>query len=718
MPVNNIQKKAEEKLYISSFLDFYLKRSVPFKQIEEITGVNTPDAYIPKEKILIEVKKVIDEADTSRSARWGSIVNNLQEITNSKLQSVNVGGTYSINTPWDFILPRDKHDTVVENLLQAIKENKKVLNYNGLTFQINKINDKENFIAFSSMGPAGSYDAAANFSNNIKANLPKANTQLAYKKRGINPNKKILLLVNKDWMLTWDWDLYKGIASFYVDLLSYTDIDEIWMQFEKKNKYSFKLLFKKKVFTSFEKMSFKRLSAEDASLLGNWFQPLFEMGEEKRSKLLYSLEYLLKTKKPYQVFKNINVRIDIIKFGDWLLSQNLIDKTVWLINKFIDDPNPKLKSGNSEKEQYNPHNRILEGEDVNVITSVQGHLAWLVKNLATHSTKDDISNLLIAFSITKNKLSRKNKNLYLVQQWLYPLIEISNRRIWIANINKKVYRQYRKLILDPNNGLIKKYARYKGLARNLVNLLYYFKDLTTKEALFALRHLISAPEIDAILVFFAFYRDKHYKKDSEAGMIFGQITPEIFKFSTKRIQKFFIKIIHDPKNDRLKDQIAWQFWKILKDSPNEFCHLLPWANMLMDLPYDREIYSKLEMIIEDWYGRETECDNPSHRWLMDYVNKASNYVESVPDERVDIWLSIDVLLNKVAELHPEDLKIILENLYKIWMKNGYIGQLNEIFNSYKSINNTEIRRNTLDFSKMIYSKMKSVNPNIEDINFN
>lgn len=714
----NTQKK--EDINIIPFLEFLYQHehgNLHIKPVKEKTGISTPDYFASEKSLLVEVKQIIDNRDLSGHVQWSRVASNLQKAVNNNSKMSKVKGSYLVNT--SPMIKTREFSEIAEGILSELTAGKTgKINVARHDFEINKVSEQANIVVFGTFGPASFIDPASTIYVNVNDKIPKINEQLAFTNEKIKPTKRILLLVNEYHALLYDWDLFKALSRMYDLLLQSQNIDEIWIQYRiKAGGFKHKLIYRKSFFESFEQKNILNYDDLDLEIFADWFSSLADLGDEKKEKLYEALTVFIDKKKPDEQFTNTNNRYEIIRLGLWLLETNKIKEAIWLIKKFKDDNDPPEPDKYNDREELNYHKQIFEGKDVNVITTVQGHLAWVVKELVRKSSKDDITNLLEGFKLAKEKLSMPNQNLYIILEWLFPLIEISNRRIWIANKDPETYKEFRSLILDPTDGLIARYSTYKEIAKNLFTVFYYVKDLTENESTFVLENLINIHEVASLLVYYALFREGHYKKGQEAGDIFGKITPEIFHYSSNKANQLLEKVITNSSYTYLRNQIAWQYYQILREVPGEFCRLVSYIDKLFTLPFDRELYSKLELILEDWYGKTSTCDNPSHQWLMTYIQKASDYSKSYPSEQVDLWITIDDLLSKVAEFHAEDLKTLLLNLYEIWMKNGYIGEFNVIFSAYKFIRDPEVKADILKVSKDIYSKMKAVKPTIKEILF-
>lgn len=711
-----ISKKELEKKVACSFLEFLFKNfsSKDLIQIEEAV-VKKPDFYYAKKKILLELSTIYEFSDNEESARWSKIVHSIKDKIKKNPKFKDVSGLYSIDSGRNLILPAHKHSEYADQILDAIHKGFSEVSIEGYQFTIKRFESNEKDIVFAGFGQVRSIDSSGIILANISKKIKIANEQLG--NTSYQTDKKILLLVNRFHLGSVD-DVVKALSNMYSELMVFENIDEIWLQQEGKDKNYHTLLYTKNFIKAFED---KKIDADNkihSTLFERWYWALEEL-PDKKANIFNAFQKFFSKHKPFQVFNDVGKRQSMVKFGEYLLNKDQISNALWLIDNFIDDPDPALPKEYKGKPEFNYHQRIIENKDVNVITTVQGHLAWVVKELARKSTKDDITNLQIALRLTKDKLSVREQNLYIILQWLFPLIEIANRRLWIANKNGKLYGEFRSLFLDQENGLVARYSGFKEIARNLIQVLNYFKDLTSDEAEYVIKKLLLAPEADAILVYFALYRERHYKIGSEAGDIISKVNRDILTYSPDKLQTILKNVLIDSDRYKiLQEGTTWQFWKILKDEPDEFCNLADWINLLFEQPYSRSLYSKLELIIEDWYEKPTKCANPTHTWLLNYIQKVTDYVkQNKSGHSTDIWLSIDNVLNQVAEKHPQDLQIIMNKLFEIWMGGAFIGDLQIIFNSYQNINDLQLKTKIKTKYIEIYGKMKVVNPKITPVIF-
>mgnify|MGYP001568148301 CR=1 FL=1 len=477
---------------------------------------------------------------------------------------------------------------------------------------------------------------------------------------------------------------------------NYKNIDEIRYQFETKDKgFIHKLLYRKSFFEQFEKSKFTNYQPDDLELFANWFSALSDAGEKEKGKLLIALRFFLKTKKPYEIFPDDQTRIEIVRFGLWLAEKEPLDDVVWLINQFITDNDPPVPKDYFGDEKFNYHQQIINNESVNVITTVLGHLAWVIQKLAMK--KDYI---IKSLQYTKKLLV--HPNLYIKLQALIPLIEIAARRQWLEEYDKQnntqIYGEFRKIVFD----LLNKYSQYKAFANSLTHIFYYFKDLTTEEALEVLDKLKDSREAASLFVYFGVYRERHYK--------------DKISFNQKPLKEKLTSIILDKeeKYEDLRGSIAWHFWRILQETPDEFATLKPYLNLFFNLPYNRRYYSSLERIIEEWIEREPEvCIN----WFVDSIIKLREYVNNNESLARNTWIEPEKALQFIAANKPTLLVNQIKNLTELWKLGAFVGSPRAIFDTYKLVTDPTLKEEAKNQFRSWYDEMKSLNPKIEEISW-
>jgi hypothetical protein len=619
-----------EDQYILPFLS-QIQNSDSIVEYEAIKTTNkgkTPD-YIVNGDIYIEVKALHDASDVQRSAQWGKITNKLQELLSAKFTEESMKGLYCVNAPWNYKLIGDKKfNKVVNDIIDGIKNNHKVVTSCGISFGIEKVNDKDNEAYLSSFSGVSSINPAGTIYQNIASKIGKANKQLSHMHEKYKPRKRIVLLVNKYRYADRISEVIEGLSLCYNDLLNYDNIDEIWFQQETRaGNCIHTKIYSSKFINEFENCEISPDNKENQEQFQLWYWALDKI-KDKKPQIWDALRRFLEKHTPEEIFDDSFKRQEMTRLGLWLLEQNMIEEAIWLVAKFINDPDPvEPPSDYSGDPTFDYDAKIRNGDDPMIITSVMGHLAWTVQSLARKSSPEDCDGLVKAFEFTKTVLI-KRANLYTIQQWLIPLIEIANRRLGLLNEDKEQYKAFRSLLIgtsgNRNDSLVAKYGKYSSIAKNLTHVFSSFKDLSTEEAKFVLDNLDIDEDIGVLLIYFAIYRKNHYKKGDEFGDKFGDISPDIWEYDSRYAETKLRGLICKNEEGRQIQNIAWNFWKLTKDNPSQFEVLKVWYDLLFDQSMNFTLFSYLESILED--NIATHPDD-CKKWIKQLLNVSLKYID-------------------------------------------------------------------------------------------
>lgn len=684
----------------TAFLMGYLGNKYPVIHLEAISEAEgrRPDYYVKEPQLLIEIKEIHDRAENARSAQWGKIVSKLQKAVDNNSKIDNVKGLYLVNTPPVFKTPTENShfisasDEIISAVLTG-QQSIKVFNYE---FEIKKVSNEGSAVVFGSTGQGGWFDAAQTIHENIHEKLKTANIQLGYNPPGETVKRRILLLVNK-YLLMWRIDeVFKALSYAYTELISYKNIDEIWLQIESRDgKFVNELLLTKEFLEHYYSNKLVDNST-NATLFQKWFSSLEKISEEHKIKLFLALKTFLKTKKPYQVFDDESVRVEMTRLGEWLIEQEKFNDAIWFLDKFIDDPDPEEPEEYKGDPKFNYHQEIADGGESNVVATVRGHLAWMLQKLAARENY-----IIKAFQYTKQLL--QYKNLYIKLQALIPLVEITARRQWVEEQSPKTYAEFRKVAFY----LLRNYSVYPAIAKWLTHVFYYFKDLNTREALEVVDKLKESDESAPLLIYFAIFRERHYRNpdgSDKKGFKSESLKQRLKEMITNNNEKYA----------NLQGGIAWNFWKLLQEQPEEFDTVKSYIDLFLKQPYRKNYYDDMERIIEDWIERKPEiCIG----WFEILLKNLTTYLGDSKEKARETWISPEKIIVYVAEYSSEKLLPFVKILVDLWKKGSFIGSPREIFESYKKINDPELKGQVKKQFRIWYKEMKYMNPKIEVISW-
>jgi len=673
MKINiHCKKKSEENKYIQSFINFYLSSyySEKFEKIdlecldEKQKTKPSPDYFLTQLKIAIEIKRVFDTNEVYRAKTTHVNVKRIQkELDELVKKETELKGSYYLQYPWFLKIKRGKEKEIAQKIINELKNDVQEITIEKVgIFKVISLNlpkqQKTQVLLVGSISPIVSINAPQTIYQNIRDKIARANKQLNIKKA----NKKILLLINKYLWGERPEYFFEALSYCYPKLLNYKNIDEIWLQTKSATEnFSHILLYKRDFFYSFEKGKFKSIIQDNNNikLFENWFYPLSKLGREYKEKLFFALKQFLKNKKPSEIFENKFVREEMVWFGIWLAEKNRFNDVIWIIDKFIDDPDPEDPEKYSGDQKFNYHQQIIEGKDPGIITTVLGHLAWVIQRIATQ--KDYISK---ALDYTKKLLS--HKNLYVKLQAIIPLIEIAAKRQWLKGWGERPrkgeYKKFHDLVFSLVK-IVKENPNYKAIGRWLCSVFEYYKDLSTKEVEEVLDTLKITEESASLFVYFSIFRQEHYKNQP-------------IQYDGKKIEEKLKEMIksNEYKHQHLKEKIIFYLWKILEIDRKKIDIVKPYIDLVLkqpcnlDLPYQNAIYNHIERIIRDWVKERPEV---CIQWYKQMLSNIISFSKRRKILRLILLYTKEILEN-IEKINPQELAEIEKRLSFLKNKGAFM----------------------------------------------
>ena len=270
--------------------------------------------------------------------------------------------------------------------------------------------------------------------------------------------------------------------------------------------------------------------------------------------------------------------------------------------------------------------------------------------------------------------------------------------------NPKTYQEFRTVVFD----LLRNYSKYPAIAKWLTHVFYYFKDLDTNEALAVVDNLKDSDESAPLFIYFAIFRKKHYKNPD--GTDKKEFKPEPLK---RRLEKIITS--KRKKYVNLQGSIAWNFWKLLNENPDEFGNLKDWVDLFVRQPYHKRIHGSLFRIVEDQIEKWPDVCIVWFETLLRNVNKETNTKEKARD----FWLTTKTgkVLREIAKHKPEKLEILVKKLVRLWKLGSFVGSPKEILETYKVVRDLETKKRIKKQFKLWYGEMKEINQKLEPVSW-
>ncbi|OVE77682.1 hypothetical protein BVX98_02155 [bacterium F11] len=621
-------------------------------------SVKTPDYYITHLNALIEIKSVHDYKETKRMAQISAILNKLDKSLKDNPKSKSITGFYMVSLPPRITKLKDNdYKDFANQILNDISQGKTESEFRENKLEINLLNSESNDIIITQSPSGGFVDPALTIHENIRDLLSVANEQLSFNFKKEKP-KKIILFENRYPFGDRIHEFVQALSYSYEFLLQMNNIDSIWVQNKRQMNYVHTLIYDRAFLQTYDKNTLE-VSEKNKDLLQKWFVPLSRLGDNHQDKLFSVVRKFIQNHKASDIFPDKYVRQEIVKMGEWLISKKRIGESCWLIDRFIDDPDPEIPAEDNDENDNRYHNEIIEGKDISIITTVLGHLAWVIQKLTVH--KEHIEK---AFSYTL-KLTKHN-NLYVKLESLIPLIEISARRSWL---DKASYKTFHKLVFD----LLSNYGQYPAIAKRLCHVFYHFKEITSSEAVKVLNTLRISSESAPLFIYFSIFRKKHFSHQEPYD-------------PSGPIKCMEDVIFQTTGNRNLQRSIAWQFWRILQNNRDVFDDLKQYVPLLLKGPHDGTIYQHIKSIIDEWFDREPSTCKV---WTIELLRKVEEYSKLKGPQ--DFFES-NKLFEHLANHAPETFVTCFKSILKSHQNGMYVGNIDGIINSTEQIKDPELKK--------------------------
>jgi len=695
-------KKEEDKDFkrFTDFLFFTGIKKIVVKDKPDKTKTGRFDYFIridDDKNIALEFTQIFEKDEQRlRSIQWGNLVGAFRSELKkylSKHKKFPWTGIWNIETPEGFGATKNKAKNIAYkntiSLIEAIEKGKSSIKVTGFLLKLRRITDNpRGDLYFSTSLKAGSIDPASDLEPKLRKKLLEKNKQLE-----IKDAEKVLVIINK-YIFGETRELISALSRVE-ELWNYKNLDKIYFETSPSN---FILVFTKEL----RECWVSRKVSTDINLLGPFQLWINNLRNKNPKNTFLIVKKLLKKEEPHKLIPDSFAREEVIHLSDWLIDQKQYKDIIWIIDKFLDDPDPEEPEKYSGDPKFNYHQQIADGEDPHIITTVLGHLAWVVQKLAVNK-----SYIAQALDYTKKLLS--HKNLYVKLQAIIPLIEISARRQWLDGWGKRPregqYKEFHKIVFDLID-LVKENPNYKAIAKWLCHVFAYYKDLSTSEAEQVLDALKITDEAAGLFVYFGIFRQRHYKNQD-------------IEYNGQRLEKKLKQIIKNSKEDhqRLRASITWHLWKILDENRNEFETIQPYIDLLLEQPYQRDVYDDIERIISGWIkDRPDICI----QWYKQMLSKVSDFAEHTGKLQLQagLWLIYtEEIVETIARYSQNELLEIMGKLVSLWEKGVFIGSPKRLFESYKLVSAENQRIETKKKFQKWYNSMRRLNPKIERVDW-
>jgi hypothetical protein len=639
-------------------------------------------------KCAVELFRLVDSEDKlSHSTSWEDVVTNLkEEMCRRELKG------YLVSTPSFYYKKKDLASFVfkeADKIENAINNNCADEKFEQDGYEFNKLADLDK-IVFSFSSGVRSINPVGTALESLNRLLPKKNGQL-----GVEACNKVLLIVN--WAIFVDMnDMVNALTKIDFNILK--NIDLIYYEI---NPSEFCLIFDRKVFDA---ISEKRILLEE-NQLNLIVSNLKYMLAEREGLAFDYVKTVTENEGNIDWLQDTAVKENLIHFAEYrLVDFKSLDETLWVINYLNNDNDPDkngLNDADDPDGRYNYHQQIIRNEDVRTITTVRGHLCWLMR-LVIASNKPELYAQII--SIIERYL--KEDNLYIRLQAIIPLTELVRRIKAVKNEDGTPFNWSdgeRKRVRELAFEVLRDNTKYQVVMRGVLHLFGYLRQLNEEEALEVINTFLQFDNEDvmrdfaALVIYFALFRKNDWVDDG------------VFDCTE------FVLILKNQivsGNDKLRGSIAWHLWKILDDNELPYDVVKEYIFLFNEGDYNDHVLSMLALSVEKIISISPQ---DAISLYVGIIQKIKDYLNADP-KNVHWWINSTEEILPLLAAHPDMLLKIISDLKYLWQRGVHIGDPKVFFEIYRDVEQSrreEVKKELQSF----YGEMLKSYPTLVNIDW-
>lgn len=640
------------------------------------------------EKVAVELFRMVESGDDLAESRmWHQVSGFLREA----IQKKGLKG-YLVYTP-HFFVRKSEIKTYAEKMAEVIekgvKDNSTAEEFEYEGFRFHKIKSLET-ISFSYSRGVRSIDSRGTATISFSSKLPKKNKQV-----DVANHERILVVVN--WAFFVDSnDAIRALSSFDFD--QFENVDKIF--FEGKQG-EFSLIFDRSVVEAIK----AHTRVENPDTLKLLVQYLKHQMVDRNPNAFDFIKSIGSSSGNLNWLSDNEAKENLIILAQEFSSERLED-SMWVVRMLQNDPNPNPSGENDPDDsegKHNYHTKVLRNEDVRNITTVRGHLCWLMLQIITKNKPEYYTEII---DIIRRYLAEEN--LYIRTQAIYPLIEFLVRKSATKNQDESPFewkQEERDFVREIPMKMLRDNSKYPRVLEVLLHVFNKFRDLTESEAEEVLRTLISTEQDDvlhnlaSLIPYFALFR-----KDDFPHM--GTFDPTIFEAILRD------QIVNG--KPALKSSLAWHFWKMLEEKSIPYEKIREYIILFWEKGYDSAVASSFGLVFEQLVIVAPEdAKNLFEKMVILLKERLKNN----PEESNRTWINGTEEIVTLLVKEPDRLLNLIGNLKDIWMLGRiYIGDISSIFGSYQSVPPEDKEGLKLELIK-IYNEMRAENVHIQPVDW-
>lgn len=638
-------------------------------------------------KLAVEIFRLVEDGkELARDRVWADVVRMLKD----ELLRRNIRG-YVITTK-NFIVKKTSLPSFTSDLADkiesAIRANSGSGDFEEGGLEYRKI-EKFDSVGFARSGEARYINPMGTAASSFAEKLPTKNLQVA-----AEDHLRILLVLN------WAGFVDAGDAIHAltkVDLGAYPNVDQIYFE---ERPGTVHLVFDRAVSDAIIKCGDHR-----PSLLPLLLETLrYRLGDKDPQACSFIRAYSVEISH-VQWLVDKGVRENLVHFADELLKNGKIDDVLWIVRHLQNDPDPLPDGANSPDDpegKFNYHRRVLAGEETSIITTVRGHLCWLLMRLVDLNRPEFYGEIL---EIVRRYISEPN--LYIRIHVTYPLAAFVRRRRAIKNEDGTAFvwdPKERAEVAELAFQMLRENAGYPRVLAAVQHVFQYFRDLSEEQAtemasiLLATKDASIYRDLAPLIIYFALFRQHQYS-DLEP------FNPDVF------LNLLDEQIRHGLPE--MRSSLAWHFWKALSDRAVSITDVRRYLYLFWEGPYERRVASNFGLIFEVLAAASPEDAVILFEGMLERLTQALRTGQGKP---LDYWVSGFESVAPLLGCFPEHLIRVSTLLKEAWIAGCIFVGLPTLFESYASVPNCS-RARVKAHLQAIYSEMKEVQPKLPTVDW-
>jgi len=641
------------------------------------------------EKLAVELFRMVENGDELAQSRvWHTMAGYIRE----EIQKKGLKG-YLVYTPQFFVKKAEMKTLAIQQgdiIEQGIAAHNGEKEFTHGGYEFHRIESLETISLSYSRG-ARSVDSRGTATSSFAGKLPKKNRQV-----DIENHERIIVVVN--WAYFVDATAaIRSLSSF--DFSQFANVDKIFFE---TRQGEFSLVYDQAVIEAIE----TRSNVTNPDALKLLVEYLDHQLNDKNIEAFEFIKTISDSSGNLDWLTN-GAKENLVHIGSELLKKGRVEDAMWIVRMLHNDLNPSPIGANDADDpegEHNYHTKIANNEDFRNITTVRGHLCWLMAGVIVQNRPEyytEIIEILLRYIA--------EDNLYIRVQATYPLVEFLVRKKAVKNQDETPFewkQSERDLIREIPLKMLRDNAAHPRVLEALLHVFDKFRDLNESEAEEVLRVLIATEQDDvlhdlaALVPYFALFR----KDDFPAK---GEFNPDAFIGILKE------QIVHG--KPAMKSSLTWHFWKMLEQKTLPYEQIREYILLFWENGYDSSVASMFGLVFEQLAALAPEDAKNLFEKMIALLKER---LKTDPEEKHQAWINGTEEVVALLATEPERLLSLVENLKDIWLTTRvYIGNITTIFGSYRTVPPEHRERIKMELRTM-YDEMKGVYDPLQPVDWN